>query len=49
MTFHWAETLPIEQLDRDKFIAAGFANTVPWFTVDSQKTLDRLFALEFER
>jgi hypothetical protein len=32
----------------DKVIAQGFARTIPWFTVNSQKSLDRLFALEFE-
>jgi len=33
----------------DQVIAEGFARTVPWFVVRSQKALDRLFALEFER
>ena len=33
----------------DQVIAKCFARTVPWFVVRSQKALDRLFALEFER
>ncbi len=33
----------------DQVIAESFASTIPWFVVRSQKALDRLFALEFER
>ncbi len=33
----------------DQVVSACFARTIPWFTVRSQKALDRLFALEFER
>ncbi len=33
----------------DKVIAVGFAHTFPSFTVDSQKSLDTLFAQQFER
>ena len=33
----------------DQVIAECFACTIPWFVVRSQKALDRLFALEFER
>ena len=33
----------------DLVVAECFSRTIPWFTVRSQKALDRLFALEFER
>ena len=33
----------------DQVIAECFVRTIPWFVVRSQKALDRLFALEFER
>ena len=33
----------------DQVIAVCFARIIPWFVVRSQKALDRLFALEFER
>ena len=33
----------------DQVVAECFSRTIPWFTVRSQKALDRLFALEFER
>ncbi len=33
----------------DQVIAKCFARTIPWFVVRSQKDLDMLFALEFER
>ena len=33
----------------DQVVAASFSRTIPWFTVRSQKALNRLFALEFER
>ena len=33
----------------DLVVAESFSRTIPWFTVRSQKALDRLFALEFER
>jgi hypothetical protein len=32
----------------DYVMAPTFAIVCPWFTVDSQESLDRLFALEFE-
>ena len=32
----------------DEVIAEGFARTIPWFTVRSQRSLDILFALNFE-
>ena len=33
----------------DLVVAESFSRTIPWFTVRSQKALDMLFALEFER
>jgi hypothetical protein len=32
----------------DYVMGPTFAIVCPWFTVDSQESLDRLFALEFE-
>ena len=33
----------------DCVMAPAFAIVCPWFTVDSQESLDTLFALEFEK
>ena len=33
----------------DSVIAEALATIAPWFTIDSKRALDRLFALEFER
>ena len=33
----------------DDIMAPAFAIVCPWFTVDSQESLDNLFALEFEK
>ena len=32
----------------DSVIVPGFKYTIPWFTVESQQSLDRIFKLEFK-